>query len=120
VDAETVKAGREAAGDASRPAGKPAEADLVLGGSSHRMGKDRSTARHGDLSVAEIERRREIRLSAEALERQTRIQRLIERGRGCEEAGKFGAAGIYYKQAARQADSPLREQLLERARQLQR
>ncbi len=81
---------------------------------------DGSTASRGDLSVAEIRRRQAEREEVERQRELTEVRQLIERGRGCEEAGKLGAAAIYYKQAARRAESPLREQLLDHARQLGR
>ena len=90
------------------------------GGSTRQAGyqPDRSTAGRGDLSVAEIQRRRESEQQAKSDERRAEVERLIERGRGCEQAGKLGAASIYYKRAARQADGPLRQQLLDHVRGL--
>lgn len=77
-----------------------------------------STAASGDLSVAEIKRRRELRLAAEDKVMQREIAALVERARGAEEAGKTGAARIYLQQAISRAEGKLRSQLAEKLKSL--
>jgi len=73
-----------------------------------------SSAEHGDLSVAEIRRRQ----SVEAEAKDADLQAWIERARGAEEAGKHSVAKIYYRIAAKQASGQLKQELLEKVKQL--
>lgn len=87
--------------------------ELRVSTSSH------STAEHGDLSVAELKRQHAAQQAAESQAKNAELAALIERARGAEAAGKFGAAKIYYRQAATRAEGELRQQLIERLQQLQ-
>ena len=78
-----------------------------------------STAGHGDLSVAEIKRRRKASEATAERAASGEILALIERGRGAEEAGKASVAVIYYRQAASRADGELKQELAEKIKQLQ-
>lgn len=77
-----------------------------------------SSAAYGDLSVAEIKRRREIRLSAEGEAKQREIAALVERARGAQEAGKTGVARVYLRQAISRAEGELQRQLSNELRSL--
>ncbi len=79
---------------------------------------DVSSAAQGDLSVAEIRRRKTARDAAEAEKKNQELAILIERGRGAEEAGKIGVAKIYYRQAVAAATGDLKRQLIEKLRSL--
>lgn len=73
-----------------------------------------STAGHGDLSVAEI-RHRHAALEASADNAENlELLKLIEQGSAAEASGKFGAARVYYQQAARRAEGEQRQQLLDK------
>lgn len=78
-----------------------------------------STAGHGDLSVAEIKRRRAAQQAREARSHDAEILALIERGKGAEEAGKANVARIYYQQAATRADGDLKQELLQKVESLE-
>ena len=43
---------------------------------------------------------------------------MIERARGAEEAGKPDVAKVYYRMAARKAEGELKDQLMEKVREL--
>lgn len=101
------------------------DAPLVLkGGKSPAAGKSagaaptparsRSTANHGDVSVAEIRRQQAAADAARAEE----IEALVEKARGHEEAGKPGLAKIYYQQAALRATGQTRQDLVAKIRTL--
>ncbi len=70
----------------------------------------RSTANHGDISVADIQRQQ----AAELEYKQQEVLALIERARGVEEAGQPNVAKIYYRQAAARATGNLKQQLLDK------
>jgi hypothetical protein len=65
-------------------------------------------------SVAQM---RQLRAAADAAT-QREVQALIAKAKEAEGAGKLGVARIFYQQAANRAASPLREQLLARAAQM--
>lgn len=77
-----------------------------------------SSAARGDLSVAEIKRQRSARLSAEDTDKQREIKALVERARGAEEAGKYGAARVYLRQAISRAQGELRVELSKKLQSL--
>jgi hypothetical protein len=77
-----------------------------------------SSAAYGDLSVAEIKRRRELRLSTEGEAKQREIAALVERARGAHEAGKTGVARVYLRQAISRAEGKLQRQLSNELRSL--
>jgi hypothetical protein len=78
-----------------------------------------STAGHGDLSVAEIKRRRAAAKAHEAVVQDAAILEKIERGRGAEAAGKPNVAKIYYQQAATRAKGEQKQQLLQKIESLE-
>lgn len=101
------------------------DAPLVLkGGKSPAAGKSagaaatparsRSSANHGDVSLAEIRRQQATADAARAEE----IETLVEKARGHEEAGKPGLAKIYYQQAALRATGQTRQDLVAKIRSL--
>lgn len=76
----------------------------------------RSTADRGDVSVRDIRRQQ----AAEDETRRAELEALVERAQGAVDGGKFGAARIYYKRAAKLASSSEeRETLLQKATDLQ-
>jgi len=77
-----------------------------------------STAAYGDLSVAEIKRRRELRLAAEDEAKRREIAALVERARGAEAAGKTGVARVYLQQAISRAKGELQRELSDELRAL--
>jgi hypothetical protein len=83
------------------------EPPLAVGSSGSAT---RSSANHGDVSVADIQRQQ----SAEEDAKQVEVLALIERARGVEEAGKPNVAKIYYRQAASRATGNLKQQLLDK------
>jgi hypothetical protein len=105
----------ESAGAAEIPAAELSEAEKLSLKAIESRG---STAGHGDLSVAEIKRRRAERVKADALVKDAELLTLIERGRGAEAAGKPGVAKIYYQQAARRADGETKNELLQKIEEL--
>ncbi len=74
----------------------------------------RSTAESGDLSVAEIRRQQD---SGPAISKET--TRWIELARSAQARGKQSIAKLYYRNAANSATGDLREQLLEKIRELE-
>jgi hypothetical protein len=84
---------------------------LASGGGDSDAG---STAEHGDLSVAEIRRRQ----AAEKEAADDDLAAWIERARGAEAEGKRNVARIYYRMAAGRATGELKQQLIEKYREL--
>lgn len=77
-----------------------------------------STAGHGDLSVAEIKRKRELGLLAEEEAAHREIAALVAKAEGARAAGKTGVAKVYLQQAASRSEGALREQILAAIAQL--
>ena len=75
-----------------------------------------SSAERGDLSVAEIKARAAARASKE----RTELDALIEKGRTAEAAGKVVSARIYYEMASRRTTGDEQQQLLQRAKLMER
>ncbi len=73
-----------------------------------------STAEHGDLSVAEIRRRQVHKDAAQ----QEEALAFVERGRKAEQAEKWGVAKIFYQNAASRASGDLKQELLEKVKEL--
>lgn len=67
-------------------------------------------------SVAQLAALREAAEQAKEQARQQELDALIAKAREAEATGKAGQARIFYRQAAARAASPLKEQLLDRAR----
>ena len=80
----------------------------------------RSSAGHGDLSVAEIKRRKAALDNAKDVVQQQEVLATIAQAQRAEAAGKLGAAKIYYQQAARQAKGDLQQELLEKLKSLKK
>lgn len=111
--------------------GHQAAADQQAAGAADQLGEseppargawkegDRpSTASQGDLSVAEIERQRAAAEHQEQQRQQLEVEQWLVRAQDCEQQGKWGAARVYYQNAARQATGTLREQLLAKIEEL--
>lgn len=77
-----------------------------------------SSAGHGDLSVAEIKRRRAAGEEKKERAATGELLALIERGRGAEAAGKGNVAKIYYRQAASRAEGDLKQDLIAKIKEL--
>lgn len=75
-----------------------------------------SSAERGDMSVAEIRAQQ----AAEASHVNAEIAVWIERGRGAEQAGRRGAARIYYQNAAKRATGELQRQLEAKVKSLRK
>jgi hypothetical protein len=101
---------RQARGQAAAGA-RLADEPVALGGGDAGAG---STAEHGDLSVAEIRRRQATEEKAEDEE----LASWIERARGAEAEGKRNVARIYYRMAASRATGELRQELVEKYREM--
>jgi hypothetical protein len=89
------------------PAGPPTVADQLQAAAG-------STAGKAALSVAELQRQRLAAQQAGDGE----ARQLMERGREAADGGKPGVAKIFYRQAARAATGPLREEIEQRIREL--
>lgn len=70
-----------------------------------------STATQGDLSVAEIRRRRESAAEDQAQANQARIDEYVQSAERLAGQRKYGAAKYYYKRAARLATGNLKQEL---------
>ncbi len=79
-----------------------------------------SSAGHGDLSVAEIKRRKAALDGAKNAVEQQEVLATIAQAQRAEAAGKLGAARIYYQQAARQAKGELQQELLDKLESLKK
>jgi hypothetical protein len=112
-----------AAGEPVQP--PPADVDddaLVLGGARRedeavgatrpvaRASSSRSTADHGDISVAEIRAQQ----AAQDARQQQELQVRIEKAQSYEQTGQPALAVIYYKQAAARAQGEQKRRLLEK------
>ncbi|HAY79946.1 MAG TPA: hypothetical protein DCY79_09095 [Planctomycetaceae bacterium] len=75
-----------------------------------------SSAERGDLSLAEIRAQQ----AAAANQVSAEVAVWVERARGAEQAGKRGAARIYYQNAAKRAQGALQRQLNAKVRSLQK
>ena len=89
--------------------GQPVTTRVRSGGASGK-----SSATHGDLSVAEIKRRQ----AGVDAAKHGEVARLIEQARGAEQLGKTGVAKIFYRQAANRATGDLRRQLFQKIKSL--
>ena len=85
----------------------------ILGGGGGSAG-DNSSADRGDLSVADIRRQQASETSSEDAE----LASWLERARGAEAAGKANVAKIYYKMAARRATGEVKQQVIDKLREL--
>jgi hypothetical protein len=75
-----------------------------------------STANHGDLSVAEIKRQRQLQLAAE----QKELQDTIRRAEAFEAAGDFSSARLEYNRAIRKSTGEQRQKLKQHYEQLKK
>ncbi|MCO6455028.1 MAG: hypothetical protein J5I93_06985 [Pirellulaceae bacterium] len=107
--ADGERAGRET-GETSE--GLPSARDV-----GNQVGQP-STASLGDLSVAEIQRQRAAAEQLEQQRQQIEVEQWLARAQDCEQQQKWGAARVYYQNAARQATGTLRQQLLAKIEEL--
>lgn len=70
-----------------------------------------STAGHGDISVADIKRNRELARIAEEEAVEREVAALLAKAEGARSARKFGLAKVYYQQAAARAEEPLKAKI---------
>lgn len=92
---------------AAHPAGEVVATRPIRSGSS---------AERGDLSLAEIRAQR----AAEDSVANEEVAVWIERARGAEQAGRLGAARIYYQNAAKRATGELQAQLVAKVKELRK
>ena len=98
----------------SSPRSTAKEPALRLSSPPVKTNSSITTATRSAPSIDEIRR-------LQLLEDQARLQKveeLMERARGAEQAGKLGVARIYYQQAANRSTGELKKLLLERAQEL--
>lgn len=70
-----------------------------------------STAGHGDYSVADIKRNRELARIAEEEAVEREIAALLAKADGAKSERKFGLAKVYLQQAAKRANEPLKSKI---------
>ena len=101
-----------------RPAEAPQpDAQPSSGGGAGPGTDSAGSSSAGRPPAASVSQLRQAHAAVEAAEQQE-VQRLVEKGRQAEAAGKPAQACILYRQAAHRAASPLKEQLLSRAAKL--